>query len=262
MCNIRVSSKQIKTFLTERIEKAATNKIAIVLVGGPGSGKTSAIQATLKSLNEEQHNFINVDVDEIITNLFRNNTLCYNKAYVINNKLFIQGIEGSRNIILNGTGKDFNLWSGYITKLKAFGYTVNLTIVMNKENVVYNRIKDRAVEIGRDVKRGYRLQAYKKLELAIPKYIALSCDMANNIYLYDNSEESIRLVMKTSCIGNIKRLQEFGSHENKKSPRCKNKVSKKISEKSFSKSDKIYKGPRGGIYFMREGKKIYIKIHK
>lgn len=40
----------------------------------------------------------------------------------------------------------------------------------------------------------------------------------------------------------------------KKSTKCKNKLSKK----TYKKSPKIYKGPRGGIYLLRKGKKIYI----
>lgn len=44
----------------------------------------------------------------------------------------------------------------------------------------------------------------------------------------------------------------------KKSTKCKNKLSKKTYNKSSKKSPKIYKGPRGGIYLLRKGKKIYI----
>lgn len=68
-------------------------KIAIVTVGGPGSGKTSGIQSTLEFLMKPQTNFVYVNPDDVLADLFDNDpteNATRRNVDPISNELFIK----------------------------------------------------------------------------------------------------------------------------------------------------------------------------
>ena len=118
-CDITPTTDEVDSFLDDRLKNASADKIAIVLVGGPGSGKSGAKLDTVRLLEKEPHEFVNIDPDEILTKLFNNNTKCYEKVSVINNKSYEMAIEQNKNIIFDGTGRNFEWYSqNVIKKLK------------------------------------------------------------------------------------------------------------------------------------------------
>lgn len=207
MCS--VEKNDVKQFLNNRLKDAKHEKIAIVLVGGPGSGKSTGKQKTLDFLNKKQSQFVNIDPDEILTALFNNNNDCYPEVSVINNRSFDLSIKEGKNIIFDGTGKSFKFYSRKVIKrLKRAGYTVNLVIVSNNVDTVLRRIKERAKKTGRSVDESYTREVYTVLNTAIPKYLDLDCSFADAIFLFDNSTDEIKLIYSTICDkDNIKTLK-------------------------------------------------------
>uniref|UniRef100_A0A6C0KS09 Zeta toxin domain-containing protein n=1 Tax=viral metagenome TaxID=1070528 RepID=A0A6C0KS09_9ZZZZ len=220
-CDITPKIEVVDAFLEDRLKDASADKIAIVLVGGPGSGKSGAKLDTVQLLEKEQHEFINIDPDEILIKLFNNNTNCYDKVSVINNKSYEMAIKQNKNIIFDGTGRNFEWYSeNVIKRLKDLGYVVNLVIVMNDVDVVLNRIAERARQTGRNVNTNYMKTVYTALNEAIPKYLSLDCLYSNNIFLYDNTN-TLHLVYTSSCKGNLKLMKHIKGGKSRKAKKCK-----------------------------------------
>ena len=208
------------------------------MVGGPGSGKSIGKTETLKHLDKNIEDFANIDVDEIITQLYANDNDCYNEAYRINDESFSLAIEQELNIIYDRTGKDYDVYmKDVINPLIKNGYTVHLVIVYNDVNTVIERINKRASETGRKVNPIYTEQVYDALNTAIPKYLDLDCNHINgNIFLYDNSSDKIVLVYSTYCKGKDKRIKcVFNSCVTKGGKRSKTKRRKNSSKKTIKR---------------------------
>jgi len=238
MSCVNVSEEQKDEFIKTRLSKSKGDKIAIVLVGGPGSGKSIGKTETLKHLNKNIEDFANIDVDEIITQLYANNISCYNEAYKINDKSFSLAMERELNIIYDRTGKDYDVYMrDVINPLINNGYTVHLVIVSNDVNTVKNRIRNRASETGRNVNLSYTEKVYDELNTAIPKYLDLDCNHINgNIFLYDNSSDKIVLVYSTYCKGKDKRIKcVFNSCVTKGGKRSKTKRRNNSSKKTIKR---------------------------
>ena len=76
-CKINPSEGEINKFIDNRIQGKSQNKVAIIMVGGPGSGKSSGRDKTLEMLEMKFEQFVNIDPDEIIGSLFNNdNDFC------------------------------------------------------------------------------------------------------------------------------------------------------------------------------------------
>lgn len=220
-CDITPNEEDVSLFLKERLQDASADKIAIVLVGGPGSGKSGAKQAVIQLLEKEPRAFVNIDPDEILTKLFNNNRKCYDEVNVINNESFKEAIKQNKNIIFDGTGRNFDWYSKHvIKKLKDLEYNVNLVIVMNDVDTVLNRIAERARTTGRNVNRDYMKQVYTSLNEAIPKYLSLDCLYSDNIFLYDNTDQ-LHLVYTSTCKGNVKLMKHIKGGKSRKAKKSK-----------------------------------------
>lgn len=185
MCNITPSDIDITNFLKNRYKNTKAEGLAIILVGGPGSGKSNAKIECLKLLQKTIDDFVNIDPDEILTSLFKNTLSCYDKVSVINNQSFDYAIDNNLNIVFDGTGKNFEYYvNNVLSRLKQKSYTLHLVIVINNINIVKSRIRDRASNTGRNVNDKYLTDTYELLNQAIPKYISLDCMHADNIYIY------------------------------------------------------------------------------
>lgn len=236
-CNINITENEIQDFINKRlIVTGNQDKTAIVMVGGPGSGKSSGKEQTFANLGKNSNEFVNIDPDEVLTNLFNNNNDCRSQVNKINDDSFALSIEQDKNIIFDGTGKDFEWYSKNVIELLTNkGYKVHLVIVNNNVSQVLSRIEKRAKDTGRDVNRNYTETVYNELNKAIPKYLELTCKSVNgSIYLYDNSSQ-LKLVYSTYCNkDNEKKLQcvlDLCNLKGGKNKR-KGKKSKKAGKKS------------------------------
>ena len=189
MCD-SVTNEDQEQYIRERLEegKSPSKKHAVILVGGPGAGKSGIKKPIIeKQLKLKESDFINIDPDRILSELFDNNNDCRRSVNQINDIIYEKSIKQGKNIIFDGTGKDYDWYfNDVIQILKREEYIVTIGIISNNVNIVLDRIKKRAEETGRDVHKDYVEYVYDKLEQNIPKYLNISCVYADNIFLFDN----------------------------------------------------------------------------
>ena len=193
-CTIRPSEEKINNFINERFAGKTPppeeNKKALIMVGGPGSGKSSTKSEALKYLHFDESSFVDVDPDEALSSLFENDNGCRKGAIITNGKVFSKAWKEGYNMIYDGTGKNFDNYSknpvGY---LKRKGYYVVLCITLLDVVKALGRIKDRAKISGRDIDEDFTRDVYSHLEIGISKYLGIKCTDLDAILIYNNNAE-------------------------------------------------------------------------
>ena len=206
MCNVELKEEEIEKYIKSALKKKKKEKIAIIMVGGPGSGKTNARISVIEKLKMDTNDFVLIDQDIIVTKYFNNNNKCRNEVNAINDRLYKQAYEGGYNLVFDGTGRNFDYYNKYvINKLKNAGYTTHLCIVVLANlNEAFKRIYKRSGDTGRYMQREFVVDAYSKLQTAIPQYLNLQCPSVDYIYLFDNTY-LLRLQLVMEC-NNVYRL--------------------------------------------------------
>jgi predicted ABC-type ATPase len=198
-CPISLSYKDKEIFLRERFRNKKKDNIAIVTVGGPGSGKTTVKNDTLLRLGLNINDFVNIDRDEITTSLFQNKRECAEQVKRINHQSFKNAYLEKYNLIFDGTGKNFNKnYKDVIQLLKEHGYTIYLCIVHNDIDIALERIRLRTLETGRWIPIKTIKSFYEMIDPYIIDYLNIPCDHVDGIFLYDNTD-ILRLELITQC---------------------------------------------------------------
>jgi predicted ABC-type ATPase len=238
MCDIKPDEEEVKNHIKLALEEKKQNRIAIIMVGGPGSGKSTARKEVIGNLGMDINNFVLVDPDIILTKFFKNNNDCRKEVGVINDNLYKQAYEGGYNLIFDGTGRDFKYYNDeVINKLKRLNYTTHLCIVvLAKLDEALKRIQLRAGEESRNVSSRFATDAYSELRTAIPQYLNLPCPNVDYIYLFDNTY-FLRLQLVMECDGN-QRIMYIDYPESKIGGKAKSRSKSKKRSKSRSKSKK------------------------
>jgi predicted ABC-type ATPase len=176
-------------------------KIAIFMVGSPGSGKTTLKEYFVNSINKNMTDFINLDPDYIMTQLPKYQQLqssnetkaqaaaqCYSSSYVINDVLYTMAQNQNYNIILDGTGKEFKWTSGQIENLHYLGYTIYICIVVvNNIDILISRAKQRGIQTGRTIYPETIIKINNQIKQNIPLY--KKNKRAKNIIIYNNDTD-------------------------------------------------------------------------
>lgn len=63
-------------------------KKAIIMVGGPGSGKTSGLNILISMLKKNKDHYVSIDPDDILKTFFNSNIKYYSKVEPINKALY------------------------------------------------------------------------------------------------------------------------------------------------------------------------------
>jgi predicted ABC-type ATPase len=165
----------------------------IVTVGAPGSGKSFAQKDCIKQLKMKLSDFIVLDKDDIYNKLFQMNNACYyvpaDKIGIeyVNNRNISYAVEHGYNMIIDGTGKDFQkTYKENIQRFKNAGYRVILCITYLDISVGLGRVKERERQTGRKVTSKYLESTYKVMKDVIPKYLDVSDEDVDAIFVYDN----------------------------------------------------------------------------
>tara|TARA_Y100000389_G_scaffold18565_1_gene16128 strand:- start:79 stop:432 length:354 start_codon:yes stop_codon:yes gene_type:complete len=90
-----------------------------IMVGGPGSGKTSCLNILLAMLKQNSDDYVTINPDDILANFFKSDRRYYKKVNPINDKLYETVIKNKYNIIFDRTGTNFvSYYNDVIKKLK------------------------------------------------------------------------------------------------------------------------------------------------
>ena len=205
-CNY-IKKSEIDNYINGKIQSAKKENIAIVLVGGPGSGKSTTKTKVLNILSKPENDFVNLNPDEILEKYFGNNRELYDKCTPIYKRLYEETMTANANVIVDRTGSDFNSYfEDVIKKLKTGNYDIHLVIVNAEMAKILDRIKKRAQATGRAVNETYMNGVYDNMKTAIPKYVGLDCEFVKTIFLFDNTN-NLKLAYRTVCSGDKKELE-------------------------------------------------------
>lgn len=182
---------QIQERTMAGVPEAQESPHAIVLMGGPGAGKTSTLQAVLGG---DASGFVHVGPDDVkemlpeyqeaVSARAKNAAnMVQQESTVVAHGILEESKKRQCNIIYDGTGQVKSSYVEMIDGLKKAGYTVQVVMVHNRVDEALKRTKRRAEETGRFVPDDVVKGVYQ----SVPKNfaeIAAEADMAD---LYDNT---------------------------------------------------------------------------
>ncbi len=195
--------EEIYKYINNKLLNIKRNKSAIIMVGGPGSGKTSGVKIVLDMTKKDLDDYVIVSPDDVLEDFFNSDRTKYPEAIKINNQLYEKALKNNNNIIFDRTGTNFeDYYANVISRIKDSGYNVVLCIVYNNYTNAKNRIEERTAKTGRAVDKVYARSSYRDLTFNIPKYIALNCQKVDEIFCFDNTSTSIEVIYRSKCINN------------------------------------------------------------
>lgn len=201
-CPLKLATRNIRNFINNKFAHVDPHNkapVAIIMIGGPGSGKSSAKNECIKNLGYVAKDFITIDPDEFIHSLFSSNYDCKIHMKTALQTTFDKAWHEKYNIIVDKTGKDFNKTNQqYITVLKKHGYKVFLCLTILDYPNAITRISKR--NRGYDNKRELQVakKTYNKLKKIYGKYVDLACNEVDGVFVYDN-QKKLKLVYKSMC---------------------------------------------------------------
>jgi predicted ABC-type ATPase len=201
-----VSSEEIRHFFEKSVENkmpADENKYAILMVGLPGSGKTTARTKCVPE-DVELSNFVVIDVDIVLDTFFDNDITCYSQAYRIFNDWIDFCLTGNYNTIFEGTGKDLDQ---RIQDLYGLSYKVIICINLVKIKTAKQRVIKREKITGRKVREEYIEQVAKLLKDKIPTYI--TNNQIHDIHMLVNEDTLTEICKGKACEGKIHELHNY-----------------------------------------------------
>ena len=217
MCDINIKKDQITSYFDKQIEGKSKEGIAIIHLGGPGSGKNTLSANILPLLGFDEKKFVSIDPDYTLDILYQHKEPCRDSANDITDFFRNKVTEERYNYILYGTGRKRD-WviNKIIQNTRKQHYKIYLSIVLNDVNIIIPRIIQRTLDTGRVINIEFIKSVYSILEQNIPEYINLDCEMIDGILVVDNSSIDVapRLLYKSFCNNGIKSVKCYDVDHN------------------------------------------------
>ena len=192
-CHLSLDYTNINSYLKTKfttIEKNTKPPVAIIMGGGPGSGKSTSKKTLVKQLGYNITNFITIDPDEIMSSLFHSDYNCKIGMNRVLSSIYNKAWREKYNVIIDKTGKNITAtYYNYIDFFKKQGYQIILCLTILDYSTASKRIKKR--NRGGDTQRALLVakKTYAKLNKIYEKYIDLDCDVVDKIFVYDNKRK-------------------------------------------------------------------------
>lgn len=173
-------AKIVEKFLDDvkPVEKGK-KPVAILTMGGPASGKTSL----LKHIVGNYHDFVGVNPDDVkdelpeyqkAINLGKTKSgapmsarnaahMAHDESSDVAEEIQKQAIEGRKNVIIDGTGKNIDKYLKKIKVLKDQGYHVQIIMPHVTLGEALKRVSDRARKTGRYVPNEVSIDAHRAI---------------------------------------------------------------------------------------------------
>ena len=135
-----------KALARKRKAPEGTKPIAILLIGTPGSGKTSAGMRHIHS--EFKLDFVVINADDIKEQLpeymgWNAGALHEESSYVAEKLIYSEAVDGRHHIVFDLTGTDEMKMLGMVDGLDSMGYEVHVTLVKLPAWMAAGRVWDR-----------------------------------------------------------------------------------------------------------------------
>ena len=158
---------------------------AIVMVGGPGSGKSSSQKKTIELIGTEYRDYVIVDPDRVLTALFESDNTCYARVQPVLEALINAAIEKRKHIVLDTTGRDFQRSCQFAERFLKAGYKIVVCITQINPDIALARAVQRQAAEGRGVDEAYLRAAYAAIERIVPQYV--ESRLFNEVFVFNNS---------------------------------------------------------------------------
>jgi predicted ABC-type ATPase len=170
------------------VAKPGEQKIAIIMMGGPGSGKTSSLPKDL-----DWSKFAKADADGLKGHLpefrdgvkaksMRSAGIAHEESSAMSKQVVAQAIEENRHLVMDGTGATLKSYDDAIKKLKDAGYHVQLNFVHLPYEKAEPRMFSRAEGVGRFVP----LDDAKQKHRDVPSNFEHFAKQVDRAIMYDN----------------------------------------------------------------------------
>ncbi len=189
--------KIVKSFMAGK-KPPTGQKIAVVMMGGAASGKTSIVKEVM---GDKFDTFVNVNPDDVKEKMPEYNAalqfrsggrtvsakdaalMAHEESSDVAQEIYNQALEQGMNVIVDGTGKNGVKHRKKIQELKDEGYEVRMLMPHIQLGDALNRIEVRAGKTGRFVPTEVATEQYTK----IPGNFEASARLADSFKLFDSS---------------------------------------------------------------------------
>lgn len=172
----------------EKVKPTPGKKEAIVLMGAPASGKSTIV----RTLNVDQERFVVTDADNVKEKLpeynqgvmqrARNSAkLVHEESSDIVGRMRKMAIDTDRNIVIDGTGANYNKYIVQIKELQSKGYEVTLIYAHSDKKTGVERAMARAEKTGRFIPPEFIEDAYDKIPSNFHKLVK----EVDNVFAFD-----------------------------------------------------------------------------
>jgi predicted ABC-type ATPase len=187
---LELNNPEYIEYIEHRIEKydSSSKPKMIFMVGGPGSGKSSGQTHIMSRLKFNKEDFISIDPDQILGDLFDMNNIKRPIVNKINDELYEIAKRKRLNIIYDKTGKNLQKSLSVIEDAAKFGYSIYICIVITDSEIAKARAKIRQIQTGRNVPNHVLNEIYRSLNTIYKDYIYIRHKNIKGVYVYRNDE--------------------------------------------------------------------------